>query len=331
MESSSFWPPTTCLQPPPLFLDLPTEVRLRVYELLYEEITIHCAPRPPTNLSTGHTNHVSPDLSLLLTASKIYHEAKPFLDAAPVAVTGDSSGQANPRKFPPHVLRRVTSLIHPNPGYLFLTPPKNVLELVMHDRLSCPNLRLIHKLPYFDDLDNPGFLGYVRRMLEAFRHDQPQTSRDYPPARAAMLQNFRSIVIEEPTRRYIQENLNKMDTIIKESDLTLKCSFRFFIRLIELSDAPSRRCVDTEWFNVVMVWDRDGLRIEGFPELKSRPWWKRYCERNSPSNDVPSSVQRVEFYLIEEPFFPMRWFIWEQPTTCKHTQQTLDARRFKSR
>lgn len=109
MGSSAFLP-MAVPQPTTSILDLPTEIRLRIFEYLYEEITVHITePSPASSFSV--ISKVSPGPELLLTCRKIYEEAKPYNNAASVNVTGNERGSIlSGRNFPARGLRRVQSL-----------------------------------------------------------------------------------------------------------------------------------------------------------------------------------------------------------------------------
>ena len=132
------------------FLDLPPEIRNQIYGTVYNEVTIYCTFEVDLQSLLGEcgatrTNRVTPNLNLLLTCRKTYIEAEPFLDSAPIIVTGEFGGRANLRNFPRHVLRRARDLTLHDDIFFRLTEASKAFGFNFLDRQIYPNLRLIKR------------------------------------------------------------------------------------------------------------------------------------------------------------------------------------------
>ncbi|KAJ9614350.1 hypothetical protein H2200_002486 [Cladophialophora chaetospira] len=283
-------------------IDLPHEIRNTIYKFVYEEVTISCILEGDFDSWMSGSgpisrNYVSPGINLLLTCRQVHIEARAFLASASITVTGDNCGQANPKNFPPHVLERVRCLTVHDETYHWLTPSTKVFGLKFLDRQICPNLQVIWKAfprtrarsrENFEFPYNEGMLPVVKRLLrmpcqtEEFHEKQSRINQRH------ILQSFKSCQgrsqVPRPgnTSSLLATQVQFTDSLIKERDLTMKGTFEFemrgrghtFVDRMQVSQV-----LFEERLTAVVVWDKNGVRIEELPDICSTRWWKEIYEQ----------------------------------------------------
>ena len=306
------------------FLDLPTEMRLMIYGYLYEEITISssCTRDPiswPTRSRVG--SYDSPRIDLLLTCPQVYMEARTVLDAAPIAIEGDHRGSLSPHKFPLHVSQRVHRMTNEcNHFYV----PYHPHGLNLDDPNVCPNCRLIWvEGSWAGGICNvyfPVSCGLLQPLLSHL--PKPKSVQVVSPALSShptpdILQLFKS----NPSSSRWLGAVSRTDAFFKKRDITMKTNYNFGIRGLERtygsyvslgkypSRTPTERLIFEEWYEAVLVWDKNGVRFEELPDLRKGPWWAKWVDRDdfeilpAQSNDYRVEIQiSKKFFLRAEGF-----------------------------
>ncbi|KAJ9614363.1 hypothetical protein H2200_002499 [Cladophialophora chaetospira] len=260
---------------PRSILELPTEVRLRIYECLYDEITIRCA-NPQVDPAFTSPSRVSPSSALLLTCRKVYNEVKSYINEAPIAITVDQDGKANCAHFPPHVLRRVRAVSHVGHFLTHSSVLVRALGFNCFDKDICPKLWLIRKLPRSDHTNvlypfRHGLLDIVLPLLHKPQLNETVILSKSPPD---ILTAFQA----HTRAHWYQLDVDDLEKFLIGNNLTLRVPYKFGMRMLDHGAAITQRrapkILMERWFTVEVIWDGRSFLIEGLPDFREEAWWK---------------------------------------------------------
>lgn len=261
------------------FINLPTELRLKVYEFLYQEINIHCSVQHD-GFSRDYTTTVFPSPAVLHICRRIQHEAKSYFEKASITVTVDYQALIDPDNFPPHVLRRIHTLSHCDFGTP-LFPTVDILStwstwFTFVDVNICPQLRLVRKLPHYKNTNisfpmKHGLLPILLPLLQ-----QPQSSLATPST--ALSTSLAKDYETEWRKSGLGDKFDDARTILIDHKLTVRTLYTFGIRMIDHGasiDHPWNGCILMEqWYSAELAWDGDRFLVEGLPDFQEEAWWK---------------------------------------------------------
>ncbi|KAJ9614364.1 hypothetical protein H2200_002500 [Cladophialophora chaetospira] len=309
----------TSVQTPRQFFDLPPEIRNKIYSFVYQEILIYCTdkpdPRPNKNMKS-RLNHVTPGYSLLLALRQMYNETKPYLNAAPISIAGDRDGALNVGDFPEEVRQCVynlTSFDSWTYGKAF-----GFMRVSGDDWLDptlLPNLREVWMAPnctggkYF----RFPFRDWLQLVLSLL--PKPGTSLEkHAVGRGG------PVVVESLTTtdggsqiahthsfsadRTMRASVEEMYNLLREENFVMKIPYKFEISGMDVSHRVEsilgRDVLFQEWFELVVTWDSDGVRIDELPEVSERTWWKD-PQGFMIYENLPDGQNCLELWSCEEP------------------------------
>ncbi|KIX96396.1 uncharacterized protein Z520_07662 [Fonsecaea multimorphosa CBS 102226] len=303
------------------FLSLPSEIRLKIYGFVCPEIEIDCRTlfRPSANPTTERfickTTH---RIHLLLTSRKVYAEAKPVFDSAPVAVACRlyiyPPQPLIPLDFPQSALPRVYKLnvaAAPQPyfGGLGLAFGHNWL-----DRNICPNVRVICRAwPKIEPLSYKSHRFSIEKesplhFIPLLLPGSPIDPRDYGITNGN-IHNLFEVCKSRGANDCWRNFVVRENAWITHHDLTVKTTYRIGLRARtqEVTNCMGPWIVFESWLDVVVIRDKNGIRIDGLPDLRASAWWKEWTD----SFQLPPSQQLVILETCTE--FPERAIDSDRP------------------
>ncbi|KAJ9614365.1 hypothetical protein H2200_002501 [Cladophialophora chaetospira] len=292
MESSDTTHMGQMVEPSRSFLNIPAEIRNKVYGYVYDEITIHCSYKMDlqsllSEYGVPHTNHVTPNtLSLLLACRQTYVEAKPYLDSASITVTGEFGGRLHRRSFP-HVLHRISEITFHHREETLLSGLENGLLGHIVDQLRKPDVAL-------DD----GEMGFRAPELEPGHGIEVNGKMVHDLLAFLISEDFRARNSPET----IGDSAKRTDSLIKDRDLTMSTVYKFFVRgEFEASSVMKMPAmvVFEEEAEVVITWDKNGIRLGNVPDFTSCQWWNVIKEK-AKNKEIKNCGPRELRVLLED-------------------------------
>ncbi|KAJ9614340.1 hypothetical protein H2200_002476 [Cladophialophora chaetospira] len=310
----------------PTFLSLPAEVRMNIYKILYEEIEIYCKHEDYwEDLKVNEIGRrwkgekywysLRYCSALLFACRQIYSEAKPVVDAAPITVSGKEHGRFRSSDFPDtwNVRSRISKLIMPNEVFTlnnkFLNgrryPGTLPFDYNFRKPGKCPNLQTVwvRKLDsqdhsYSENYDNVIYPITVLPTIYACLACQVEPAGYRSICK--MRQTFKSIGGLKPSKGFRPGEIDMMDT----------CGWPTY-RAQDFGDPVAEWEAFEDRFEVVIVWDKNGMRIEGLPNLKDRWWWKewsKYCFSTAESSEADNNLRLKVFWADLHDGWKPKWF-----------------------
>lgn len=182
------------------FLDLPAEIRVKIYRLLVPEITVKPLCReyclrwsitlPKSQLTTSPDNEYEQNnsrsfnqgLQILFVSRQIYAEVQPIVDAAPLVLFKLGFDEITDySNLPPHIASRVSKATFTAWGLLWFRPylrqnhaSSSEPQLLLH---AFPNLRQIH-IDQFGPNSKLQFPLTPLRFITGWLQDETQLHQD---------------------------------------------------------------------------------------------------------------------------------------------------------
>ncbi|OCT48474.1 hypothetical protein CLCR_04186 [Cladophialophora carrionii] len=287
METSATYLQNALAEESATFLSLPKEARRMIFQLIFPKIQIYCHYEGPYSQfdeqSRRRIEHAERrwysrgwhfEGALLLVCKQIHLEVKSVIFSAPVTVGGHWKGVFCPSDFPTgwDVSSRVVKV---HPGRTFaLSRTQSIYGYRFLDPVNCPNLRTVstnigryickdynHQIHYPFRL-LPTIYQCLRRQFETREHVSTVHLTD----------------LEAICDANALQHARETDRFIKKRNLAFKC-----ITLFEVVCWEDTACEGEpyrEWdprydqgpdfqhaFSVLVLWDKDGLRVENMPRL----------------------------------------------------------------
>ena len=275
---------------PVTFFSLPAEVRLKIYELVDPNIVIYCDYQPPCSTANfwygrGHgkwKTEVTYHTELLGVCRKMNAEASSLLEKPHVIVAGFMDGRLDDtRWFMQTWSTKVYKLILEDWRFGYLSKWRQDFGYNFFEDGNCPNLRSIEFImPYHWDWSHQqtrelANLAFPARLLPLIRTWLQQS---HLKKITGLLDLFKRACPPKWSPSHWECPVSETNALIKERDLGVSATYTFALRGRQTTESLliiKANVLFEKRFKVLVVWDKDGVRIEELPDLS---WWKEWVQ-----------------------------------------------------
>ncbi len=161
-------------------------------------------------------------------------------------------------------------------SFLFTRPAITAFDVKFLDSDTCPNLRLIRKLPRSKDSNTwfPSEGGLLPLLLPLLPKPQSGEATNLTHPLPNLFGTFK-----ERARKYgLHKDFDDTQEFLARRKLTLKAPYKFAIRMLDyggvMTQSRAPKIVMEKVYPVDVVWDRHSFRIEGLPNFRAEAWWR---------------------------------------------------------
>ncbi|KAJ9614341.1 hypothetical protein H2200_002477 [Cladophialophora chaetospira] len=286
------------VQKPPSLLSLPYDVRVRIYEFLQPSIevgthsqvdAIRRKSRPSLAEQMFHVKIM--DICQQISAEMKSLPALPRLTVSGrkgglLYYTGCGFSEWGPEK--------VYKLVLDDSRFAKLWEGRLDFGFPFFDRKKCPNLRVVEFSPIIKVSPDPYDTPYWHRVQGHKRIYNITLPASPLPLVTEWLKHREGKTISGLSQQFnlatawstgeqdpnLHQNLQQTDALVRERDLELIIHYKFGLRGTD-SDWPfcdTRNVLFEEFFEVLIVWDKDDVRIENLPEVRDMVWWREWVD-----------------------------------------------------